>query len=188
MIWTALVPLKPEAGRKTRLAGALAAEDRIALSYRLFERVVAALRPAAAVCVVSAAPPPGWTGQWLRDEGRGLNAALEAALLTVGPGPVAIVHADLMFVAPDDIAALLRAAESAGAAIAPDGADRGTNALALADGRRPALVFGTDSFARFAATLGEPHAVVRRPGLALDCDTPADLARLAAGGSSLPVR
>ncbi|HEY6870058.1 MAG TPA: 2-phospho-L-lactate guanylyltransferase [Novosphingobium sp.] len=181
MIWIALVPLKPEAGRKTRLAAALDPADRVALSYRLFDRVCAALRPHAAICVVSPAPPPGWTGRWIKDTGEGLNAALEAALAEVGAGPVVIVHADLMFVEPDDISALLAAAESSGAAIAPDGADSGTNALALADGRRPALVFGADSFARFGATLGQPHAVVRRPGLAQDCDTPDDLRRLAGG-------
>lgn len=180
MTWTALVPLKPESGRKTRLAAALGLADRVALSHRLFDRVCAALRPHAAICVVSAAPPPGWSGRWIADPGAGLNAALDQALAAIGPGPVMIVHADLMFVEPADIAALIQAAAERGAALAPDGPEQGTNALALADGRRPAMVFGPHSFARFAATLGEPHAVVRRPGLAQDCDTPADLARLAA--------
>jgi 2-phospho-L-lactate guanylyltransferase len=74
-------------------------------------------------------------------------------------------------------------ADTRGVVIVPDRHGTGTNALVLSppDAIEPA--FGPGSFARHVAAAeaaGVPHRVEEVPGLALDVDTPDDLAELAA--------
>ncbi len=86
---------------------------------------------------------------------RSLRPAELAGLLT-GPSPVVIV---------------------------PDRHGTGTNALVLSPPDAIAPSFGPGSFARHVAAAeqaGVPHSVEDVPGLALDVDTPADLAELIA--------
>ena len=67
--------------------------------------------------------------------------------------------------------------------IAPDGASVGTNALLLEPPTALAPLFGADSFhahVAWAAELGLRYAIVRRPGLLLDVDTPEDVGRFLA--------
>ena len=92
-----------------------------------------------------------------------------------------VLHGDLPNLAADDVAALIDAAAGGPAvAIAPDRLGTGTNGLAL---RPPGVIgfrFGAGSFAAHRAeaqTAGVDPAVVVRPGLAFDLDTPEDLAR-----------
>jgi 2-phospho-L-lactate guanylyltransferase len=180
--WTAIVPLKPPATRKTRLAGMLSPDERLALTDAMAAHVASVLMAhplIGEVLLLTAAPPAGWPGGWRRDGGGGLNAELEAAVAALGPVDVAIVHADLPLLAAGDLDALLDA-ESA-VALAPDRRDRGTNALAVRAHARFAAAFGEDSLARFA-TRWPDAAIVRRPGLALDIDTPDDLAAAEAAG------
>jgi 2-phospho-L-lactate guanylyltransferase len=187
MSWTALLPFKPPADRKTRLAGALDPEQRIALSALLFENVVRTLAASGtidAIHLLAAARPLGWRGGWHADLGRGLNAELEAARGAIGPHPVLVLHADLPLLAVTDVAALLDAAENVGRAIAPDRHGSGTNALALRDLRPLRFRFGPESF-----TLHREQgaaAIVARRGLALDIDSPADLAEAIEAGFVWP--
>ena len=91
----------------------------------------------------------------------------------------------LPLLSADDFATLIDAASEAGAAIAPDHARTGTNALALTDATALQPAFGPSSFALHRTLL--PHAaVVERPGLALDIDTPADLDHAIAAGMLMP--
>lgn len=188
MSWTALLPYKPQGERKTRLAARLSPEERARWAAALFAHVVAVLERSAgigAIAILSRERPAGWRGRWIEDRGRGLNPELEAARVALGGGPLLVLHADLPLLAPEDVAALTAAAEEAGCALAPDRHGAGTNALALGDGRAFAFRFGPDSF-RLHRAQGGGIAVVERPGLGLDVDTPADLdAAVAAGFAPL---
>jgi 2-phospho-L-lactate/phosphoenolpyruvate guanylyltransferase len=182
--WTALVPLKTAAIRKSRLATRLGQDERIGLSQALLGRLLEALHAVPRITGIvliadEAARDP--TVRWIADQGRGLNAELEAARIAIGAVPLLVIHADLPFVGAPDLEAFLDAAEQAGSAIAPDRHDVGTNALALANDSRIAFRFGASSFADHHAQAGE-GAVIRRRGLALDCDTPDDLDLAIAGG------
>ena len=67
--------------------------------------------------------------------------------------------------------------------IVPDRHGTGTNALVLSPPDAIAPSFGPGSLARHVAAAeqaGVPHSVEDVPGLALDVDTPADLAELIA--------
>lgn len=184
MIWTALVPLKPPALRKGRLAERLSPVERQRLSQHLFARTATVLDAVPAVGTIhllSAERPDGWGGAWSRDEGRGLNPELETVRKAVATVPLFVIHADLPLIEADDIAMLLQSAEAHGCAIAPDRHGEGTNAVALLPGLPFRFAFGVGSFARHAAQAGA-SARVDRPGLALDCDTPDDLDRAVAAG------
>ncbi len=188
MIWTALVPLKPPATRKGRLAERLSPAERERLSLALFERTVAVLDAVPAIGathLLSAERPDGWARPWSRDEGRGLNPELEAARAGLSATPLLVIHADLPLLEAADVAALLACAEEHGCAIAPDRHGEGTNAVAVLAHLPFRFAFGVGSFARHAAQAG-PAARVDRPGLALDCDTPDDLDRAVAAGYRLP--
>ena len=92
---------------------------------------------------------------------------------------LAVLHGDLPTLSSDDIRALLAAVpRPAGVAIAPDRAGTGTNGLAMRPASAIPFRFGVGSFAAHAAATAEAGvsvAVVRRPGLAFDLDTPDDL-------------
>jgi 2-phospho-L-lactate guanylyltransferase len=182
--WTAVVPIKAAAERKTRLAGDLSLVDRERLTERLLRGVIGALDASRRIAriIVLSGTPPGMAGvDWVRDEGRGLNT--ELAKVTVA-GPLLIIHADLPLIDAGDIVALLDAAAHGGA-IAPDRHGLGTNALAFGDGRRPELRFGPGSLARHRAQPPGGLKLVERPGLALDIDTADDLAEARRLGFSM---
>lgn len=176
MNWVVIVPLKPEGSRKTRLKAILPDAERARLGAAWFAHVVETLSRIddLRVIVLSDRPPPRWGGEWRRDEGRGLNAELQAARSDLGVGPLAILHADLPCLQSSDVEALLAAAERSGYAIAPDRHRTGTNALAIADGRAVRFAFGPMSFRRHFSEAGDASEVVEREGLGLDIDTPDD--------------
>jgi len=181
--WTAIVPFKPAHLRKTRLAPALSPVARIALSARLFRHVIETLRAVpmiADIAVLAGEPIPGWDGPWIADTGRGLNLELQAARRSLAGARLLVIHADLPLVTPADIAQLLQAAGPAGA-IAPDRHRDGTNALALPAQPDFSFAFGPASFQRHLEAM-PGAAIIAAAGLALDIDTPADLAVAAAQG------
>ena len=186
MSWTAIVPLKAAAERKTRLAGALDNGAHVALTVDMATHVIATLAGVAeigSIRVLSPAPEgiPGTV--WEADFGQGLNAELDRVCATLAGTPVLIVHADLPLLQAEDVNALIAAADSAGAAIASDRHGTGTNALAMRCAAPVGFAFGADSFARHRQRL--PGAVsVSRDGLAIDIDTADDIA---AAGGALPL-
>lgn len=183
--WTAIVPLKAAGDRKTRLAGALDSDAHAALTEDMAEHVIATLTSVVEIGeirVLSPAPLtlPGTV--WEQDDGAGLNAELDRVCQALAGQSVLVIHADLPLVQKEDVAALLAAADVAGAAIAPDRHGTGTNALALRNAGLVGFAFGADSFSRHRDAL--PGATtVSREGLAIDIDTAEDLA---AAGGALP--
>lgn len=172
MGWTAFVPFNFGQPCKTRLAPLFSAQERAAIALAMAEHVVAVLAATpqiAAVHMIAPVDPHLAPAGWIVDRGRGLNAELGAARDAVAPQPVLLLHADLPLLDRADVEALIDAAQRAGAAIAPDMEGRGTNAIALADGRAFAPAFGVDSLRAHARLLpGAP--LVERAGLSCDID------------------
>jgi 2-phospho-L-lactate/phosphoenolpyruvate guanylyltransferase len=110
-----------------------------------------------------------------------LNAALGRACrfaMESGAREIIVLPSDLPFLSADDIGALVFALPpSPGVVIAPDVAERATNALGLSPPDSDFFRFGPESFAAHQHAARQRHAVlaiVRRPGLAFDLDTPDD--------------
>ena len=185
-----IVPHRGLASAKTRLAPVLDEEERMALAERLLTHVLAAAREASDdVVVISPAAElerivAGAGATLVVQRGMGLNQGLDQArdaAIADGIELLAVLHGDLPNLGADDVAALLEAARiRAGVVIAPDRAGTGTNGLALRPPEIIGFAFGPGSFAahrQAAQRAGVQPAVVVRPGLAFDLDTPQDLAR-----------
>lgn len=129
--------------------------------------------------------PPGV--RWVKDPGAGLNEALEAAApLALGSGAtrLAVVFADLPLIGASDLEALLAVSPSH-LALAPDHTGTGTNALCVPASAQFRFKFGPGSCALHRAEaerLGLSVRLLRRPALAFDIDTPADVEHLKARG------
>lgn len=177
--WTAILPLKLSADRKSRLAPVLSGKERVQLGDQMARHVITELRAVVAIdhiIMLSPCPIVDWPVRHALDQGRGLNAELDALAATI-PSHMLIIHGDLPLVTAHDIAVLLDAADSSGSAIAPDRHGQGTNAMALCTQREGfSFAFGVDSFARHQNSLGDALATVQRTGLSCDIDTPDDLA------------
>jgi 2-phospho-L-lactate guanylyltransferase len=176
MRWTALIPLKGGAKRKSRLAPCLSPAERAALSDRMVRHVCAVLGevPSIGRTLLLSPQPIADIPGWHCDKGTGLNDALNDALGALGL-PLLVLHADLPLLRPEDVAALLNAAEAQGIAIAPDRHGGGTNAIAIADAAAFRFAFGNASFLRHVKEAGARAAVLTLAGLSLDVDTPDDL-------------
>ncbi len=177
MNWTALVPIKPPADRKTRLASDLSEAERVEMSEYMLRHVLDVLLqcPVIERVMLLSSGCDLWDGPHIRDLGRGLNQELMSARENLGRTPLVIIHADLPLLAPADVADLTGRAIF-GAAVAPDRHGVGTNAVAIADRRDFSFRFGPDSFRRHIISQdGQSRAVVKRQGFALDVDTMDDL-------------
>jgi 2-phospho-L-lactate guanylyltransferase len=175
-----LVPLKRLDLAKTRLADSLAPDERGQLMRGLLDGVIEAIQ-AAEVGQVTVVTGESLDGVEIFDD-RGLpwNEALEAAMREVVQEEIAtVISADLPFLRPDEVRALVDATPTCGIAIGR-ALDGGTNAVSM---RPPALVrthFGETRSAAVHAALGVEAVVLDLPGLAFDVDTPADLQRMRA--------
>lgn len=190
-----LIPVKNLTSAKQRLAPVLVQEERAALATAMlmdvFEAVASwARRPQVAV-VTGDAEARSLARQCGFDilddpEEAGESAAVERATRTLeaqGAKSVLVIPGDIPLVAAGELEAIYAAAPPAGTVLVPSHDGRGTNAAL----RKPAslfrLRFGNDSFVphRAAATAtGLPLVVLTLPGIALDVDTPQDLAALVA--------
>ncbi|HEY8179084.1 MAG TPA: 2-phospho-L-lactate guanylyltransferase [Candidatus Limnocylindria bacterium] len=192
-----IVPHRGLAAAKTRLAPVLDHDERIALARTLLVRVLGVARETCDdVVVISPSaelePIVGEAGARLAvQRGMGLNAGLDQAREAAeadGADRLLVLHGDLPNLAADDVLALVDAmAGEPAVAIAPDRLGTGTNGLALSPPGVIGFRFGTGSFAAHlteAQAAGVEPAVVVRPGLAFDLDTPADLARWLELGSA----
>ncbi|MEJ2411028.1 MAG: 2-phospho-L-lactate guanylyltransferase [Novosphingobium sp.] len=189
MSWTAVVPLKQGEDPKSRLSAILSPSDRIALSVHMARRVIEALRASASIDQIllfsPIAPPALMDVEWCADKGPGLNDGLDRLRRKLAERPVLVIHGDVPLAGAADIEAMVRGAGERGHSLAPDRHDAGTNAVALMPGQVLSFAFGRDSFARHRANA--PHAaLIRRPGLAIDVDTPEDLAIASAFGFLTP--
>lgn len=188
-----LIPVKPLAQAKTRLAAVLSPAEREALVRHMLDDVLAALAAApgiAGIALVTADPAVARIGaerslRVLPESAPGLNAALHGAIATLTAEGV-----DALLVLPADVplfdtAALeqLRAAHRAAPALTlvAASADGGTNALLMSPPDLLPPAFGTGScagYGRAAQELGVAPVLLELPQAALDIDRPEDLARL----------
>ena len=188
-----ILPVKSFGAAKQRLSETLGTGSRQALAQAMFTDVLSAARRVPQldeIAVVTSDPGAGAaaSGERVRvlsDEG--LPGHSEAALVGVrhalseGYERVLLIPGDTPLVHPAELAALL--ADAPHVVIVPDRHGTGTNALVLSPPDAIEPSFGPGSFDRHvsaAEAARVPHRVAELRGLALDVDTPADLAELAA--------
>ncbi|MEH6591580.1 MAG: 2-phospho-L-lactate guanylyltransferase [Halioglobus sp.] len=189
----ALVPLKDLVGAKTRLAGILSPSERRALAQAMVEDVLAQLTAhpmISAVTLLSDDPGAGLlAGKYnieLLDERSlgctGLNAVLNRAceqIISTGAEQLVVLHGDLPLLSStdlDDVVALLNRGYEL--VLGCDRHRLGTNLLAFPASCLPEFAFGLASCARHraeAVVAGRLWKLLKRPGIGLDVDEPADL-------------
>jgi 2-phospho-L-lactate guanylyltransferase len=194
----AVVPVKDTRRAKQRLAGILPGARRQELALAMLEDVLATLarvRELAGIVVVTADPAAaaiaiGRGARIARDgAGDGHTGAVAAAArrLTDEGFAMLTLPGDIPLVEGDDIRQLIAvhrvAAERDARAftIAPARDERGSNAVLCSPAAAVPLRFGDDSFfphLAAAKACGIAPTVVRLPRIALDIDTPEDVALL----------
>jgi 2-phospho-L-lactate/phosphoenolpyruvate guanylyltransferase len=197
-LWV-VMPVKDLPDAKQRLASILNAKEREELFRAMLQDVLSALVASAelaGILLITRDPEARRLAKHygarvlLEEENRGHTAASSLGARTLAregiPGMVQL-PADIPLVTPDDIAALLHAhGEAPAVTLAPSRDERGSNAVACSPPDLLPLRFGDDSFLPHvlrARALGIEPQIVRRPGLALDVDTPDDLAAFLAAPS-----
>lgn len=198
----AIVPVKPMRRAKSRLSSVLGAEERLALSREMLNRVLEALAGVSGIERTLLVSRDTEAMALARHHGArtlserppiDLNQALQQATrAAVGSGAsaVLVVPADLPLVTVEDLQELVALSASPPVVVlAPDRRREGTNALLASPAGLIEYAFGPSSFDRHRAsalTAGARVQVCDRPGLALDLDLPEDLAlfREASGGKA----
>ncbi|MFI8350590.1 2-phospho-L-lactate guanylyltransferase [Streptomyces sp. NPDC085596] len=188
MQWSLVIPLKPLARAKSRLAGAVAEGARPGLVLAFAQDTVAAALECpevADVAVVTDDPVAGRAlaalgARIVPDEpGGGLNAALAhgaSAVRAVRPeAAVAALNADLPALRPAELARVLMAAAEFPRAFLADAAALGTTFLAAAPGRELDPAFGGASRARHRASGAAELAPGSVESVRQDVDTGDDL-------------
>lgn len=183
-----VIPAKPLTRALGRLAGVIDQATRRALQAAMLtdvleaatgysdhvivvtaDRVVADLAEAAAAGVVADADPP-----------EGINHAVSRGIAATGAAAVLIVMGDIPGVTADELRRVATAADADRAiTIGMSGDGTGTNAMLLRPAGVIAPSFGAGSLLRHRAAARAADcecAIVSAPGLALDIDTPEDLA------------
>jgi 2-phospho-L-lactate guanylyltransferase len=200
----AVVPVKETDKAKERLAGMIAPARRQQLACAMLEDVLAALAATAglaSILVVTIDPAAALIAARYgarvtaasAQEGHIAAVAGAARALAARRLGMLTVPADIPLVAAQDICELIRAhrasTDAAGRAftIVPARDQRGSNAVLCSPADAVALRFGEDSFFPHLASAKEnaiEPVVLRMPRVALDIDTPEDLAALIATGPS----
>lgn len=183
-----VIPVKRLDEAKTRLAGILDEEHRRTLMRSLLERVAAAAGEAACGPVWLATSDPSGPAlaadlgvNIVSDGGLEWNQGLEHARRRLRPQPHRVLYlaGDLPLVTADEVRELAAAAPERGVVIGR-ARDGGTNALLVspADALLPRFgEHGSAAVHRYAALAAHLQVVVLDlPGVALDVDTPQDIA------------
>lgn len=175
----AIIPVKSFVLGKQRLSSALDPTTRAGLGRRLAEHVATTAASADLVPLIVTADAE--VAEWstltgfpsVPDPGDGLDQAAHAgvAWARTSKSTWMVLHSDLPLVTPSDLTALKVVLEEGHGVISPS-ADGGTSAIGSID--VVDFSYGVASFHRHLARLGDP-AIVTRPGLLLDVDSPADL-------------
>ncbi len=191
----AILPIKSLDVAKSRLSAALSAGQRRALAEAMFADVLTALRRSEQVDRVIVTTTDriaqriasGHGAEVLEDRGDGHSQAATLGINLLLGERVAralLVPGDCPLLDPIELDQLLRyAARPRSAVIVPDRHGTGTNALLLNPPDALTPSFGEGSCARhvaLAAQQGTQAEIVSVPTLALDIDTPEDLAELQA--------
>ncbi|WP_059011760.1 2-phospho-L-lactate guanylyltransferase [Streptomyces specialis] len=193
--WSLVVPLKPLALAKSRLAPVAGDTLRPSLALAFAEDTVAAVLACAAVRDVVVVTDDPLAGRCLAAlgarivpdaPGRGLNAALtygaDAVRDAAPDAAVAVLNADLPALRPAELARVLAAAEGAARAFLADAAGIGTTLLTAAAGKPLGPRFGGPSRERHLASGAVELTLAGVDSVRRDVDTGADLwAALALG-------
>jgi 2-phospho-L-lactate guanylyltransferase len=199
----AVVPFKSSSRAKQRLARVLTVQQRRQLVHAMLEDVLATLAATAGVASIlvvtldpeAAALAAACGAEISRQRaGEGHTAAIAAAALRLAPSgcDMLTLPCDIPLVRPDDVERLIALHNHAftprtqGLSIVPAHDQRGSNAVLLSPADAVSLQFGEDSFLPHLAAAksrGIKPNVVRLPNIALDIDTPRDLALLSATGA-----
>jgi 2-phospho-L-lactate guanylyltransferase len=186
----AVVVARTGLSAKTRLAGVFPRlQDRAELARAMLADVLAACAAAGlAGGLVVTDTGAGWSTAWnwgarpMLDPLGGLNAAVGAGLAAAmrsGARTALVLPGDVPLVSAADLRDVLAVAGERQPAlvVVPDHTGEGTNGLVV---RPPDLLTPAFGAASAAAHLAQLAGAVRYdcPGLALDIDTPAELARL----------
>lgn len=187
-VWAVVVG-RTGANAKTRLSDALNTQDRTALARAMLDDVLQAVSRAGLAGTIAVLDPPQrpfGEAVAIHDPGEGLDAAVASgirAALSAGARTAVVLAGDLPLLQPDDISGLV--AEAVGpraVVIATDRHLTGTNALVLRPPDAIAPAFGAGSGARHLASavaaVGGSARMVMPHRVALDIDTPDDLAEL----------
>lgn len=184
------LPIRSFDGAYRRLEAALDPDRRGRLARALAARTAATVRRTGSrPLIVSSAPE---VREFARVEnydlladppGGGLDAAAGAAVRHAGDRPWLILHADLPWLAPEEVVTALEMLRSGRRVLAPS-YDGGTSALGGFGPYR--FSYGVGSYHRHLTT-GPAPAVISSPGFQLDIDSPHDLevARRGARGAWL---
>lgn len=188
----AIIPVGTFEAAKSRLGGALDAEERQDLVERLLARTVAAALAVDGLADVLLVSPDrevlqyaaGLGARSLRQRSAGLNAGLgeaRADAIAGGADAILVLPIDLAFVSANAVTAVVerlsRPSPGGAVVLVADRHGAGTNVLAL---RPPAVIefaFGPSSRRAHRAAAGAAGAGYTEVGgpLAFDIDTPADL-------------
>lgn len=199
MRWVVVVPVKPAADGKTRLAGVLSASAREGLVRAMALDTIAAAvaTPEVHRVVVVTADEPlrsllAGTVDLVDEPGGGLNGAVRAGIdRAVGRGEgVAVLLGDLPALRPDDLADVLSMASAHERAFVADADGTGTTLLAGLPGVVLDPAFGSGSAAAHELAGHVRLAVAATSTVRRDVDVPDDLievARLGVGPATRAV-
>ncbi len=185
-----LVPMKPLASAKMRLAAEVEETTRQGIALFMLHRVLGAIDEAvgAAACTVVGGDPlveevtRGAGASWTRERGHDLNSSLSLAMMSAwseGARAALVVAADVPMIVAADIVDMIDASAGLTKPVGAQAmADGGTNALLWPAGVNFPPGFGDRSFSRHrasAAAAGAPLVASAAAGLAFDIDNPRDL-------------
>lgn len=187
-----LMPVKPFAEGKSRLAAVLSVAERAALNHQLFHHVLQqalAAEVLAGVLVISRdagvlAQAEAAGVATVVEEAAELNLALNQArrqALCLGADAILVLPSDLPLLQVADIQQLYRLGYSAPSMVIAPSRGGGTGALLLHPPGVIPFAFGLHSFQRhqtLAQAAGVTCQVYDSPTLAFDLDQPEDLAEL----------
>lgn len=189
-----IVPAKPLESALSRLSGVLDGPARRAIQQAMLTDVLCAAGDVTAVVTVVTADPTvaGLANAYGADvvhestPGGGIDAAVAQGVSRTRADRVLVVMGDLPLATGADLDELLSVAPAHGVALARSADGTGTNAMVLTPPTAVATSFGPGSLARHREETDRRG--VRRversiTGLALDIDTPRDLADLIALGA-----
>ena len=191
----AILPVKEMAGAKQRLAPLLSPEERIALMQVMLRDVLTALSAAPGLAGIAVVTLDPWVQALAQEHGAriitegareghtGAVTSAAAVLQADGVASILTLPGDIPAAIPMEIEALIAAANASPAfIIAPAHDEQGSNAILMSPPNAVKLRCGEDSyFPHLAASRAAgivPH-ILRLPGIAMDIDHPADIARFA---------
>ena len=191
----AILPVKEMAEAKQRLAPLLSPEERIGLMQVMLRDVLAALSAAQGLAGIALVTLDPWAQELAQEHGAriitegareghtGAVTSAAAVLQVEDVTSILTLPGDIPAAKPMEIEALIAAATASPAfIIAPAHDEQGSNAILMSPPNAVKLRFGEDSyFPHLAASRAAgivPH-ILRLPGIAMDIDHPADIARFA---------